>query len=391
MATITISADRDPETGKLKGSYSPPNYDVGSPPVASAFLGTFTQGNTFTVMGSNLSSNRQSQLFYDDFSYGTVGQPISGGATWTTLGGQPPYRYDSTGLSAGKRSAYLDMQGTFDYITGITFEDKNEIHCEHWLKYNMITVGPDDGSGGPQMKLTRIGSGADLGSISSNPNLTLTMLDVSAGGYIGGSPQVFNAPAKSTNDTGQNVSGYIALAPDNSWHKVHMAGKVSTLGQTNGWRYFKTDQIGNNSQGYSGDAATASWTNGSQKHFASPNGVVARTEWDGEPWSTLDSDDINTVNHYFGKVVLPFFSRVYQVSQVWVAGFWLNDSAERVVVSTSSDTNTALKTGIIQPNISRTGGQWQFQVETGNLPDSGDLYAYVVNANRKISAPLKIR
>ena len=388
--SFTLNLNRNPSTNKLQSGYG--EYIAGVTPSITSHSGSFTQDSTFRIDGNNFSANRQTQLFYDDFTAGTLGQAISAtGTGWVTVPTMASYVYSSDGLAAGKRSAYLDMQGAYDYITGLTFPNTDEIYCEHWIKYQMLVVGPDDGSGSPQMKLTRIGSGTDFTTPSSNPNLTVTMLDVNAGGYIGTSPQVFNAPAKSTNDAAQSVSGYISLPPDGSWHKLHMAAKISTLGQSDGWRYFKTDQIGNNVHGYSGDAATASWTAGTEKHFASPNALVPKTSWDGEPWSTRYSADGNTVNGYFGKVVLPFFTRTYQVSDVKVACFWLNDTAERVVVSTSNDVNTALKTGVIQPNISRTNAQWVFQGETGNLPASGALYAYVVNANRKISNPIQIR
>ena len=352
----------------------PAGYNPDNPPIITGYSGTFSQGSTFTITGSNLSSNRQSQLFYDDFSSGTIGSPISGGSTWQTVATQDPYVYDSDGLAAGKKSAYLDMQGAYDYITGITFPASMVIYCEHWIKYQMLTVGPDDGSGGPQMKMTRIGAGTDFSSISSNPNLTMTMLDVNASGYVGTSPQAFNAPSKSTNDAAQNISGYMLLPPDNSWHKLHMAAKISTLGVADGWRYFKTDQS---------NCAVGSWASGTEKHFASPNGTVAKAEWDGEAWSTRYADDGSTLGGTFEKVVLPFFTRTYQVSTVKIAGFWLNDSAERVVVSSSSDWETALMTGITQPNLTRSSGVWTFSVETGNLPASGALYAFVVNENRK--------
>lgn len=380
--SFTIQPNVNPDTGMFESGYG--KYTESILPKITSHSGTFSQGNAFTLKGKNFSANRQTQLFYDDFTAGTVGQAISAvGQGWQTVNGMPPYVYDSTGLAAGKRSAYLDMQGTYDYMTGLIFADQQELHVEHWINYQMLTVGPDDGSGAPQMKLTRVGSGNDLTFPSSNPNLTMTMLDVSAGGYVGTSPQVFNAPSKSTDDVGNNVSGYMALPPDGAWHKLHMAAKISTLGQNDGFRYFKTDQIGTNGQGYGGDAAYASWVGGTQKHFASPNEIVARTEWDGEAWATRDSDGAYTVNGYFGKILLPFFSRTYQVSTVRVANFWMNDTAERVVISTSSDWNTALKTGITQPNLSRTYNQWTFQVETGNLPASGALYAYVVNKDRK--------
>jgi hypothetical protein len=368
--------------GDLESGYQT-EWIAGEPPVINGYSGTFTQGASFTISGSNLSYNRQTQLFYDDFTSGTLGNPISGGASWTTEAGQDPYVFSSVGLAAGKRSAYLDMQGAYDYITAHIFSETATIYCEHWIKYQMIVTGPDDGSGPAQMKMTRIGAGDSLPNISDNPNLTLTLLDVN-----GTTPQVFNSPSKSTNDAAQNISGYITLPPDNNWHKLHMAGKISDLATANGWRYFKTDAAGS-----LGDCATASWANATPtKHFASPNGTVAKTDWAGEAWATKDVADGSTVAGGFQKVYLPFFTRTYQVSEVWIAGFWLNDTAERVVISSSADANTALKTGIIQPNISRSNDQWAFNCETGNLPASGALYLYVVNADGIFNtSPLQIR
>ena len=373
--SFALNLSRNPATSQLQSGYG--RYTEGIQPVITAHSGTFTQGTTFSISGNNFSANRQTQLFYDDFTAGSLGQAISasGGAGWTTVPSQPSYVYDSTGLAAGKRSAYLDMQGAFDYINGFTFSPTDTIYCEHWIKYQMITTGPDDGSGSPQIKLTRVGSGTDMSYPSANPNLNLILLDVN-----GTTPQVANAPSYNQNDAAQTISGYITLPPDNAWHKLHMAAKISTLGVANGWRYFKTDAAGD-----LGDIATGSWSSGTDKSYASPNGLVAKTAWEGEPWKTRNVDDGSTVNGYFSKVMLPFFTRTYQVSAVRVAHFWLNDSAERVVISTSSDWNTALKTGITQPNLTRTYNKWEFKVETGNLPASGALYAYVVNKDRKHS------
>lgn len=398
----------NPNSGNYEAGYDGdvPIWIPGQPPVLSSFSGTLSDGQTITLTGSNLSSNRQGQLVYDDFSVGTLGQPISGiGSIWTTVSGQPPYVFDSDGLAAGKRSAYCNMDGgpggtVYDYMTGIIFDDPHQVlYCETWIKYTMDVVGPDNGSGGPQMKMIRFGPGSDSGPIdlldhSDNPNYTFTMLDVNATGYVGGEISVGQGAASTTYGAGQTIgAAQIYLPPDGQWHKLHMASKVSDFGVANGWRYAKTDATGTNMD-TTGDYMAGSWAMGTERHFASPNAVVPKTDWRGEDWTTFANVDGSTQvnNPWYQRILLPYFTRTYQRSTVRIAAFWANDSAERVVISQHSNVNLALKQGITQRNTARAVSQWQFVFDSGNLPASGPLYAHVVNADGEISdTPLQIR
>lgn len=379
MQPITLgNLKLNPQTGRYESGYPPvTGWIAGQPPVLQNAT-AFSDGSNMTITGSNFSMHRQTQLVYDDFSNGSIGQAISAisGSPWETVAGQKPYIIDADGLGAGKRSAFCHMDGgtngtDYDYMTGIKFAQSfDTIYLESWIKYiyDVTTGGVDS----PQLKMFRVGPGSDDNIInlldhSDNPNLALN-------DYTTGAPQTFQSP----DDDGTMGGSYISLPADNTWRKVHMAGKISTMGQPDGWRYFKTSTAGTG-----GDCSVGSWANGTQKHFASPNSIVARTAWAGEPWITRMAPDSSTqlVNWRYQRVLLPYFTRSYQRTRVRVAGFWMNDTAERVVISNSNDWNTALKTGIIQPSVSKTNTSWVVKNELGNLPSTGPLYAYLVNAD----------
>lgn len=404
MTAINLTLLPDPMNGgKLTSGIIQDDWIPGQSPVVSGVSGTFAQGNEITITGTNLSKARQTQLFYDDFSSGVVGESlVNNGKGWIVpVADYFPYVTDNTDpIAAGKKHAYLDARGdhagynSFDFITGIVFDQPyNEIYSEGWMSYQFLSIAQGGNPDAPQMKLDRLQAGTSWSATSANPSLTLTNPIVDAP-Y--NTAQVFQSPQESTNDYGQDVFGSISIPPDGTWRKIHMAGKLSDAGVKNGWRYFKTSTSGD-----AGDCATGSWGNANGRHFASPNALVAKNLWRGEPWQTIkapsgsypNGGDANTVGQPWGfrRYCFPFFQRPYQISTVKRFGQWINDTAERVVVGTTNDLNNLLKTGFIQPNISRSNTSWKFNCETGNLPASGALYAVVVNRDRLESNIIQIR
>lgn len=367
----------DPNTG-LWGSTESDLWIAGQPPVPASFAGTIAQGNTITITGTNFSKNRQTQVFYDDFQSGTVGAAISSGGTdWITLAGQFPYVYEADGFSAGKKCAYLDMRGdhagynAFDFITGLVFSDGfNELHLDCFINHNFIFsdqgANPDD----PNNKMFRFGSTTDLSV--PQPDLLLTTTSYAT---------------EWTQAVGVGVAvGFSALAlkDDATWKKFYMALK---LHPTEGFRLVKSssdDVIGDDD--YTGEAAIGSWS-GATNHYASPTGVFSRKSWFGENLAT-DPTGLLKIK----KVYLPFFQRIYQISTQRIFGFWLNDSYERIVLSTLTDPDDARRYGVTQPNLSRTNNRWQFTCEMGDLPPTGNIYAHIVNKDGYCSAaPLLVR
>lgn len=354
-ATIQLKAQAGGGFGSVPSA--PP---VTGEPVISGVSGTFAQGNTLTISGSNFSANRSGQLIYENFDSGLDGDNINDIPSFNqnSDGATPShqYKYDSTDKFSGSKSAFLDytvgdgsgFRPQFDFGQNL-----NKAFVSMRIKFDIVSeTAPDS-----QVKLPRIISRSGDHGSSPNPGITYEN-GMACYGNDGEILQLFYGPAAPT-----------------GWQNLFYYFDLGTTGNYDGSRFIKA-------------FGSDSWTFSSfvGENFASTsnnnlNGVGANpTSW--EPTGNIRCKTASSNEQFMRYLLLPFFKRAADTYKIWIDQVCINDSLESVFISSDANWTTAKANFnglVVQPVLSRAESNITVSCEVGNL--AGTRYLYVLNSN----------
>jgi hypothetical protein len=351
----TISLFRNPDTGK--GQSVDPNsgggWVEGEPPVISTASGAYSEGANITLTGTNFSNKNTSQLFFTNFSGGTVGQRDADFYYWNGVG-TADYLINNTvtpPIGSAKVLRAHPIQQTFTEIHYPLIEDTDEIFLEAWCRINTIdfTSSPD----APQIKMFRFVDGTGETSMQGRPLNTAILLDNTGGLQVTSDPVVGN-------------QGWFGTAPtNNTWVKYTMYMRKGTLDTNDGERFVHVGS--ENSFTFSGIPTG---------YFASPSGTVSPTEYRGEGIAT---NQASSSAYLFRRVAIPYFQREQQESIIDISQMYINNTKERVVIGDAATWAGCDQTKTFSAKInSRNNTEIQFTA-TNHSGMTGSLYAYVIN------------
>lgn len=417
MTDITLYPPLNPNTGKYDSLYIPDDWVAGNPPTISSASGTFANGNTITLTGSNFSKKRQGQVFFTDFASDTVGQPPSGLTTFSA--GGAGYLVDNTqSPPIGTKCLHLEANQVGMELTTYEFAaNTDEVFFEVWSRVNPVlfhqpitwdggtpySIGervkyinplnglyynfesktnPNTGNtpyyhngttyvvdevnwlklDQPQIKLFRIVDGTGTDSGQGRPVGMLAILEADGSLYAQSEDGGLVASAAH--------NGYAAMPNSTTWAKNTFYVKRSTLDVANGQTYIKV--------GSSFNFKTSSHpVNG---HLASPSGAIPPTQYTyaGTPFVNNETGKTNQ-GLYYRRIFMTYFHRSYQHTIVDIAHMFVNDSPERVVIGDAATWNACDHTkSYTCKAVSRDTTTLSFIAATSSNI-TGALYAYVVN------------
>lgn len=386
----------------------PDSWVAGVAPTLASASGTFTEGASITLTGTNLSRKNQSQIFFTDFSADTIGQRAAGFTYWVSIPGDEYRVANAVTPPVGARymSAHT-VQSQFNTIHYEMPADSDEIFVESFIRLNAVTfhqplwsvgtlyvsgnrvsylhpttsaifnfvataaavnmaqapLAPDGSLNStfwtylqqPQIKSLRVVDGTGETSAQGRPTFLSSIVETAPAGsqlQIGG--------------VGDTRICYTVTPGNTVWAKHLFYAKLGTLNVADGKRYTKVNGASN--------ILNSGFTGGG--HYASPANTVTQAAFDGELMSTNVTANAGIK---FRRVLPPYYNVDHQETISDVCHWFVNDSPERVVVSSSSTWAAVDQTkSHICPVTSRSNSQWTFKAYVGQFT-SGPLYAYVFN------------
>jgi len=415
---ITLDLYRSAISGFLESGVIPDNWVDGSPPVVSSYSGTFADGNTVTITGSNFSKKNTTQSFFTNFAADTVGQRAANFTYWTSISGDD-YLVDSTNVPPiGSRCMTVNANNTDIKTIHWEFpENQDEVFFEAWSRVNPIIFHQTNtyGAGvtyaiGDRVKHINPANSAyynfesvTAGNIGNTPlvwNGSAYVLDavnwiqldqpqVKLFRFVDGTGEATGqgrpvgmsaileadgtlyAQAEDGGLTGASQhAGYDAMPGSTTWAKYTMYAKRSTLDVANGLTYIKV--------GTSYDFDTSSHPAGG--HLASPSGAVPATQYTYSGTQFVNNETGKTnLGLYYRRVFMTYYHRNEQHTEINIAHVYINNSPERVVIGDAATWNACDHSkSYICRTIDRDNTAIQISAITStNIP--GSLYAYVVN------------
>lgn len=348
-----------------------PRYNQGGGAFAlTSFTGSIVEGGDFTFGGNGFTTKNNGDWLSDSFDSGTVGQNLASPWTTSVSDQNEPYKYSSTNPFTGTKCAALTTNTSVsigDWGNYILFpESWDEVFVEYALHFNITTAG----SGGPQIKLGRIGSFTSFAP-SQEPNFGTTRFQDNGNTAVGGQGIQILQGGDNSRGIWPDPEEWFAnssVLPNNAWVVISQYSKLSTPGVANGKRYEKigTGSLAGN-QTYSGVPGG---------HFASLDGSIAHTAWDGSPVMNRRSGLTDGYHNF----LLPFYTRTDQVVTLTIGFVHINNSPERIVIGDAS-TIAACGKRVPQKTVTRgsTGGDGKYRL--GDLPGSGSLWAIAFNSD----------
>lgn len=336
-------------------------WTEGVAPTLSGYTGTWAEGNTITISGTNLSTETTESLF-TDFTGDTLGQFPSGFTDWNDFSskytvvddGTPPIGQRSIRLSAINQAMGTS---TYEYST-----DQDEIFVECWIRLNKQSFVSESQPGVEQVKLVRIVNGTGTSSMQSRPTrIDCTYLKSSglAAGYS--QDETGNPSYYAKNSAGQDWT-----PNDTDWYKLIMYFKLGTEGQSDGavlLKYGDAEYFR-----YSGQTTNA--------HMASPSATVAKDSYQSEPIVTHNATNSGLKPR---RVALPYFHRDDQETIVDISRFYTANSRERVVVGDASTWSACDKTKVYMvETVSRSTTQAQVKAANSSTI-AGSKWLYAIN------------
>lgn len=351
--------------GEFKGAIdSVPNQWIqGQSPEIDSVSGIFAVGQELTISVNNLSTKRSGQLHYENFEGLAVGQDP----------GELNAAIGTDGLYAGSDDRPIfgsvfprdnAVQRNLDKLwVELGAEYRTELYAEVWLR--VLKTDFDDPAGA-QIKYPRLTPALDNTGNAQGTNPILGATDNAANGSIG----LTKRPDSIDGEPALNY--YFPRPPEDTWFKLVYYIRLNDEGVKNGERYLKGSYF---------DSATNSQLDGTGQHYASPTGVVAPTEWKGEPIE-FDLASMTDGAGFRSFIATPYYQRDGQSTVIDAARQFINDSPERVMVG-DAPTWAACdqsKTFVL-PTTSRDNG-----VVVANVDDLGPLagsaaYLYVFNSD----------
>ena len=344
-ATIQLKAQAGGGFGSV------PAGVVGAPSITNV-SGSLVENGELTITGSNFSTSRQGQLYYDDFESGLAGNDVVG-----LTGNAGAYKYLDTDSFTGSKCAMFDMVenysgGAFPRV--VLPADVKEVYMHAGIKIKKIVEG-NDNDGARQAKLFRIIAGYG-GDHTDTPHMGCT--------YQGGSNTFYMAPA----GPAQEVF-YGAEPIYDTWQTSILHYKLSDVGVPNGSRMAKA--FNDNSFTYSGFP---------NAHFGdlTPFGTPA-SDW-VMPENLITYNTGATASN-LGQVALPFFIRQSQHWQFFVDSLFINDTQEAILIGDNPDlTACSLDTVIAIPMTSRASESVVATMKLGKLAGQS-AYLFVRNSD----------
>lgn len=335
-------------------------WDDEAVPVINNKSGTFADGQTITINGSNFSTAANTR-FFTDFSGDTIGQRASGLYYWS--GGGADYLVESGSPQVGN-GRYLRSNPIQDNFQPVHYEfsqDQSEIFAEFWCSADRIdfTSSPD----AAQIKMFRFCPGTGESTLQGLPQAFNMILE---------STDSMACEARPNSITGFAPAGGFANA---TLTKFTMYKKIGEPYNKNGKQLVKMGSV--NAFKYSGAS------------LQSPTGQYADASWDCELQVT---NDATTIGKFFRRISLPYFQRTQQTSDVKISQIYIQGgSQERVVIGDAAtwDACDHSKT-ITAKTVSRSNSQIQFVAQQGYFT-SGNVYAYVINHSGLRSAAIQVR
>lgn len=356
--TATLSLERNASNQLQSGASS--TWQEGLPPQILSFSGSFAEGNEITLNTYNVSALGQ-DLYFTDFSDGTVGQRYDDFYYWNGVGTADYLITDAVvdaPLGTGKVFRAHPIQQTFTEIHCQLSADTDEIYMEAWARINRVdfTATPD----APQIKAFRVVDGTGETSMQDRPLNTAILFDSTGDMQVSSSPVVGNG-------------GWFGTAPgNNDWAKYTIYMRKGSLNTADGERFVHVGA--ENSFTYSGIPGG---------HFASPSGTVASSEYAGEQ-ITVHTDAV--ASYHFRRVALPYFQRATQETISDICYFRVKNSKEDIIIGDASTWAACDQTktyGI--PHTARAFGQIKFNAKESTLIP-GDAWVYIRNYDGQINA-----
>lgn len=360
MANITLNRTQGVKFNSNAERSIAAGWDSTAAPIINSSSGTFADGNTITLNGSNFSA-AASVRFFTDFSNDTVGQRASGLYYWVSSGGAD-YLVTSgaTDVGSGKFLRSNPVQDSYQTVTYEFTSDKSEVFLEAWCRADRqdFTSTPD----AAQIKMFRLCPGTGESSMQALPQALNLILESNDSMACEARPASF--------------TGYAAVGAfvNNTWAKFTLYKKIGEPYNKIGKQLIKMGST---------DAFKSGGIN-----LQSPTGQYPDSSWDCELQVT---NDATTIGQYFRRVAMPYFQRSQQTTVMDISQLYISDSQERVVIGNASTWDACDHTKTITAKILyRNNSQIQFVAKQGYFT-TGNIYAYVVNHSGLRSAAIQVR
>lgn len=347
VPNITLAVAR--QSGGVSGDWT-----AGQPPVIESVSGTFQVGQQATISVSNLSAKRNGQLYFENAEGFAVGADFFGGQL---VGNNETLPYVVSDDSALFGSRFARRVATQQSLTATAVDlagSYRDLFFEAWQRFVLtdFTSSPD----GPQVKNFRFVSDDAAWDLMGRP-------DFGSSFNAAGDHTIYQ---RQTDGGANSETGYAVRPSQNQWFRITQYLLWSDAGVANGKRYFKT----------SADQDISNGSYPAEGHWASPAGVVAPAEWDGEEIVTDNGSGGTGTSH----VVLPFYTRSDQTTTMDVDRLFINDSPERVMVG---DASTWIACdpykAFILPQVTRDNGEVVVDIDALGPLATGPVYLYVCN------------
>lgn len=338
-----------------------PEPEPGEPPVITGVTGTIAQGETITITGSNFSTYRSSTLFFTDFSEGQIGESVVDTIAWLDgASGTDPRNYlfsdeaPLTGTQIARADAVESAPGNlFAVLNGL-----DECYVE-FVHRKVKTIWDVEGENSPQIKTTRLSGGMKHGD---RPHIGI----IEQSGNIGapkGRPSLVYTFASGSQKTFYPSSGI--FYEEGQWHRDSLYLKLSDPDVSNGEWWYRTSITNQWSNSTLGDA------------FQTPD------EW-SEPLSVTRTLDI--AESLLETMWFCWYTRSHQSTTVDIDCIYINDSRERVMLSTSPIiTASSDYHHVCCPTTAKTGDSIAAKLMLDALPDDSPVYLYVFNHDGSVN------
>lgn len=332
----------------------------GAGPVISSVTGTIAQGEIVTISGSNFSTYRSSTMFFTDFSEGEIGSAVIDAINWLggTAGAEPQnYLFSDDTPRTGGTIARANAVETSPGNLWAELGGLQECYVE-FAHRKVKPVWGVEGEKSPQIKTARLVAGT---RISDRPHIGITEQNTIDGAPKGRPTLVSTfeeGAGKSTIYYPSTADGDGIAYTEGEWYRDSLYMRVSDPDAANGEWWFRTSL---RNQWYAGGIGV----------FQTPDA------WSEPPSVTRTHTDPENL---LERMFFPFYSRDHQTTIVDLDYIYINDSRERVMLSTSPVLTASVDYDhVCCPTISKTSGDIQTKLLLDALPPGVAVYAYVFN------------
>jgi hypothetical protein len=320
-------------------------------PVINGIVGDLSENSLLTISGSGFSANRQGQLYYDDFSSGTIGESV------TSLDDNHSYKYVNDDAYTGAKSAmwhHVLNDSSLIHPRVELPDNVSEVFVYHAQKIVEINDGSGLEGSPPQIKLTRI-----VGGGSGTAHDT----DLQASTTVQTSISWATLRHKNAGSVDETLT--IDMPNFGKWETFISHYKLGTPGVADGAVMQKA--YGSHGRvsggGFYGDSTGAtdikSWTMPSNTETLAQNPTMTQLK----------------------KVFVPFFMRSQMDYKIYIDSLFINDSREAVILADNPDIKLAdLDSVIALPMTSRANNEVVVTMKKGLLSGK-QAYLFLFNAN----------